>query len=186
MKAKKWLLVGILLFIIVGCLISSLVSLASQQPPPKYPVKDFKEQTAYKIIRVVDGDTILLLMDNKEVKVRLKGIDTPETVHPDKPVEKWGKEASKFLTNLLKGEEVYIEYDKEKPELDKYERLLAYLYRVPDGLFVNLEIVRQGYGEVYRAFPFKYMEIFNTYEKRARDNKKGLWSPPETGKKDTK
>lgn len=143
----------------------------------EYPVKELSKQLAYKVSRVIDGDTAIIVMDNKEVRVRLIGIDTPETVDPRKPVQAYGKEASNFLTNLLKGEEVYIEYDGEKAELDKYGRLLAYLYRVPDGLFVNLEIVRQGYGHAYTKFPFKYMELFRFYEKRARENEKGLWSP---------
>ena len=58
---------------------------------------------------------------------------------------------------------------------DKYARLLAYLYRVPDGLFVNLEIVRQGYGHAYTRFPFKHMELFRHYERRAQEVGKGLW-----------
>ena len=120
---------------------------------------------------------MVISIDNKDVKVRLIGIDTPETVDPRKPVQAYGKEASNFLANLLKGEEVYIEYDGEKSELDKYGRLLVYLYRVPDGLFVNLEIVRQGYGHAYTKYPFKYMELFCAYEKRARENEKGLWAP---------
>ena len=68
-------------------------------------------------------------------------MDTPETVHPQKPVERFGKEASAFTRNLLLGEPVYLRFDTDRT--DKYGRLLAYLYRAPDGLFVNLEIVRQ-------------------------------------------
>jgi micrococcal nuclease len=165
--------------------IDPLLSEESQHAAPKYPIKDFNKQSVYKVIRVVDGDTVVLNIDNKDVKVRLIGIDTPETVDPRKPVQAYGKEASNFTNNLLKGEEVYIEYDGEKAELDKYGRLLAYLYRVPDGLFVNLEIVRQGYGHAYTKYPFKYKELFCAYEKRARESQKGLWVPDVTQKKDT-
>ena len=63
--------------------------------------------------------------------------------------------------------------------MDKYGRLLAYLYRVPGGLFVNLEIVRQGYGHAYTEYPFEYMETFRDYERRAREAGKGLWAPEE-------
>ena len=64
--------------------------------------------------------------------VRLIGVDTPETVHPNKPVKAYGKEASNFTKNLLLGESVYLRYDVER--IDQYGRLLAYLYRAPDGL----------------------------------------------------
>jgi micrococcal nuclease len=129
------------------------------------------------VSRVIDGDTIVLNIDKQEVKVRLIGVDTPETVHPQKPVEAYGKEASIFLSNLLKGEKVYLEYEKGTQETDKYGRLLAYLYRVPDKLFINLEIIRQGYGHAYTKYPFKYMELFRDCERQARESAKGLWAP---------
>jgi len=129
-------------------------------------------------MRVIDGDTIDILLDEGNVKrVRLIGIDPPETVDPRKPVQAYGKEASNFLANLLKGEEVYIEFDEESDGVDKYGRLLLYLYRAPDGLFVNLEIIRQGYGHAYTKYPFKHKDLFVAYEKRARENGKGLWAP---------
>ena len=138
-----------------------------------YPVEDFTGDTAYKVIRVIDGDTVKIDYNGKATNVRLIGVDTPETVHPNKPVEAYGKEASNFTKNLLHGEFVYLRFDAEKT--DKYDRLLAYLYRVPDGLFVNLEIVRQGYGHAYTRFPFKHMELFRYYGNRAREVGKGLY-----------
>ncbi len=142
---------------------------------PPIPVKDFTGEPAYQVQRVVDGDTVILLIQGEERTVRLIGVDTPETVHPQKPVEAYGREASHFLTNLLKGESVYLEYESGPSQVDKYGRLLAYLYRAPDGLFVNLEIVRQGYGHAYTSYPFKYMEAFRFYEQKAREFQKGLW-----------
>ena len=68
---------------------------------------------------------------------------------------------------------LYLRFDREMR--DKYGRLLAYLYRAPDGLFVNLEIVRQGYGQAYTRYPFKHMELFRHYEHRAQEARKGLW-----------
>ena len=69
-----------------------------------------------------------------------------------------------------------MEYETEAATTDKYGRTLAYLYRAPDGLFVNAEIVRQGYGHAYTRFPFKYMEQFREYERIAREAGKGLWA----------
>ena len=134
-----------------------------------------------KVVRVIDGDTVVLLLDGKETTVRLIGVDTPETVHPHKSVESYGKEASRFTENLLKGESVKLEYESGVSKLDKYGRTLAYLYRVPDGLFVNLEIVRQGYGHAYTQYPFQYMEQFRSYERAAREAEKGLWGPDVPG-----
>ncbi len=140
---------------------------------PVVPVEDFSNDTAYPVLRTIDGDTVEIQYSGKPTVVRLIGVDTPETVHPQKGVEAFGKEASAFTRNLLLGEEVYLRFDTDK--IDKYGRMLAYLYRVPDGLFVNLEVVRQGYGHAYTQFPFKHIELFRYYERRAREAGKGLW-----------
>ena len=133
-------------------------------------------EDAYTIYRVIDGDTVVLQKNGVDYKIRLIGVDTPETVHPLKPVEWYGKEASQFLRNLLRGESVYLAYETKTAELDRYGRVLAYLYRAPDSLFVNLEIVRQGYGHAYTQYPFKHMELFRSYERKAQEARKGLWS----------
>ncbi len=127
--------------------------------------------------RVVDGDTITIRGDTGLVKVRLIGVDTLETVHPWKAVQYYGKEASRFTINLLKGEKVYLTYEGDKPTRDKYGRVLTYVYRAPDGLFVNAEIIRQGYGHAYVRFPFKYLDQFRQIERFARQAGKGLWAP---------
>lgn len=138
---------------------------------------DFSKLTAYPVVRVVDGDTIVVSDKGKDVKVRLVGVDTPETVHPRKPVEHYGKEASRFTTNLLKGEKVYLVSEPLPGALDRYGRTLAYVYRAPDGLFVNAEIIRQGYGHAYTQIPSKYMQEFKQLEQFARKAEKGLWAP---------
>lgn len=139
------------------------------------PVQNTQQTTAYKVVRVIDGDTVVLLVDGRKTRVRLIGVDTPETVHPSKPVEAFGKEASQFTKKLLEGESVYLEYEEGASRLDKYDRTLAYLYRVPDRLFINAEIIRQGYGHAYTKYPFKYMEEFRSHERAAREAGKGLW-----------
>jgi micrococcal nuclease len=120
--------------------------------------------------RVVDGDTIIL--SNGE-KVRLIGVDTPETVRPNTPVEYYGKEASAFTKKMVEGKPVRLEYDWQ--QRDKYGRLLAYVYLM-DGTFLNAEIIKQGYGHAYTRFPFKYLDQFRKYEKEAREAKRGLWA----------
>ena len=123
---------------------------------------------AHLVKRVIDGDTIQL--SNGKI-VRLIGVDTPETKHPRKPVEYYGKEASAFTKKMAEGKVVRLEYDQQK--IDKYGRLLAYVY-LSDGTFLNAEIIKQGYGHAYTRSPFKYLEQFRQYEKEARENKRGL------------
>jgi len=118
---------------------------------------------------VIDGDTIVL---ESGEKVRLIGVDTPELHHPKKPVQYYAKEAKEFTKSLVEGKDVRLKYDWQRK--DKYGRALAYIY-LKDGTFLNIEIIKQGYGFAYTKFPFKYMEDFRRYEREARENKKGLW-----------
>ena len=130
-----------------------------------------------KCTRVVDGNTIIL--SNGE-KVRLIGVDTPEIMHPNKPVEYFGKEAAAFTRSLAEGKEVRLEYDQQ--ERDKFGRLLAYVYFM-DETFLNAEIIKQGYGHTHTSFPFKYKEQFRQYEKKAQITKRGLWAHKPADKK---
>ena len=123
----------------------------------------------YTCPRVVDGDTIVV---EGIGKVRLIGVDTPETKHPRKPVEYFGKEASAFTRKMVEGKKVRLEYDWQRK--DRYGRVLAYVY-LKDGTFLNAEIVKQGYGHAYTRYSFKYLERFRKYEKEARENKRGVW-----------
>jgi micrococcal nuclease len=122
-----------------------------------------------KVRRVIDGDTLEL--DNGE-DVRLIGVDTPETKHPKKPVERFGKEATAFNKRMVEGKEVRLEYDQQRK--DKYDRTLAYVY-LENGTLLNAEIIRQGYGFAYTRFPFKYLEEFRRLEREAREARRGLW-----------
>lgn len=129
----------------------------------------------YNVVRVVDGDTIEV---DGSVKVRLIGIDTPETVHPSKPVERMGKEASAATTRLALGQRVKIHTDVQ--ERDKYGRLLGYVY-LPDGSMLNSELVRRGYAKASTYPPnVKYQSLFLDMEREARAAKRGLWAPVET------
>ncbi len=127
------------------------------------------ESTAQVVERVVDGDTIIV----RDVgRVRLIGVDTPETVHPGRPVEFFGREASAFTKRLVDGKRVRLEYDQQRT--DRYGRTLAYVH-LPDGTFVNAEIIRRGYGHAYTRFPFQYLERFRGLERDARRAGRSLW-----------
>jgi len=124
--------------------------------------------------RVVDGDTLVL--ENKE-RVRLIGVDTPETKHPNKPVEYYGKEATAFTRKTVQGKRVRLEFDQANAHIghkDRYKRTLAYVF-LEDGTLLNAEIIKQGYGFAYTRFPFKYLDEFRRYEREAREHNRGLW-----------
>jgi micrococcal nuclease len=112
-------------------------------------------------------------MNDMKDRVRLIGVDTPETVHPEKPVEYFGEEASAFTKKMVEGKKVLLKYDFQRR--DKYGRLLAYVY-LEDGTLLNAEIIKQGYGFAYTKYPFKYLDNFRRYEKEARENRRGLWA----------
>lgn len=139
------------------------------------------EDNGYKVLRVVDGDTIVIDYKGKEEKVRFIGVDTPETKHPEKGVEFYGKEAYQFTKSLLEGEKVSLKFDVQKR--DKYGRLLAYVYK--GDIFVNELLVKEGYARVLTVPPnVKYAEHFLSLERKARAEGKGLWGYEEEEQKE--
>lgn len=128
----------------------------------------------YSVFDVRDGDTIEIATSEGEQAVRLIGIDTPETVHPEKPVECYGPEASDYTKANLLGKTVGIEYDDSQGLYDDYGRLLAYVY--VDGYNFNLNLIRKGYAYEYTyAAAYKYQSAFQQAESDARDELRGLW-----------
>ncbi|HMK49074.1 MAG TPA: thermonuclease family protein [Thermodesulfovibrionales bacterium] len=123
------------------------------------------------VVSVSDGDTVTVMIDRKEEKIRLIGIDAPEL--GQKP---WGQKSKLFLQDLLKssGWKVQPEYDVDKR--DKYGRLLAYL-RAADGQLINLLMVKNGYAAIYTFPPnVKYVRELRDAQRDARDKKLGIWS----------
>lgn len=127
----------------------------------------------YKVTRVVDGDTIIIDYNGTEERVRLIGIDTPESVHPnaEKNTE-FGKIASNFTKEKLENKHVKIELDVQ--ERDKYGRILAYVYI--DDVMYNKTLLKEGYAKIATYPPnIKYVDNFTEIQKEAKNNKKGLW-----------
>lgn len=146
--------------------------------PPAERANTVREDTAeyHPVVRVVDGDTFIVEKEGAEVRVRLIGLDTPESVDPRKTVECFGKEAAEKARALLEGQHVRLEQDPTQDTHDKYGRLLAYAY-LPDGLNVAEYLILEGYGHEYTYhFPYGYKEDFEAAEKTAREEKRGLWA----------
>lgn len=128
----------------------------------------------YKVVSVVDGDTFKIIYNQKEEKVRLIGVDTPESVHADKSKNtKYGKIASEYVKELLKSQNVKLEFDVSSK--DKYGRLLAYVY-LENGEMLNEKLLKEGYAQMATYPPnVKYVENFKKMQKQARENKVGFW-----------
>lgn len=138
------------------------------------------------VTRVIDGDTLHVTVNKKKYKLRMVGVDTPETVHPKKPVEFYGKEASNYTKAQLTNKKVYLQ--KDVTDTDKYGRLLRYVWlskpsnnptkqEVMTKMF-NAQLVKNGYANVYTYPPdVKYIPIFRELEQQARKNNVGLWNP---------
>ena len=131
--------------------------------------------TLYSVVKVVDGDTIDVVIDDKTERLRLIGINTPETADPRKPVECFGREASNRAKELLDGKKVSLESDPLQGERDKYGRLLRYVF-LENGSNFNLKMIEDGYAYEYTYDgSYKYQQEFKLAQKKAEENKTGLW-----------
>jgi micrococcal nuclease len=128
------------------------------------------------VTSVVDGDTIVAQRESgTEMKVRIVGIDTPETVDPRRPPQCYGPEASAETHALLEGKTVILE-TKPDEDKDKYGRLLRYVRL--NGEDVGAQLIREGYAFSYRSFPHPRLKDYNALEKEAKKEKRGVWGPP--------
>jgi len=158
---------------------------------PATPAKETPDAKAYKVVKVSDNYTVTLDMDGKEATVRLLGVAEPQV-----PARQGDAVASPegegrgpnvgqigvgFMKNLLLNEYVTLAFD---PDLDKKDEdgvMVAYLYRSPDGLFANLEVVRQGFGIVPTDYEFAHAQTFKFYQGKAKADGKGLWGRAKRG-----
>jgi micrococcal nuclease len=154
--------------------------LAWTPPPGLAPTGPTETAT---VVRVVDGDTIIARLNGRDERVRYIGMDTPESVKPDSPVEPFGVEAADENRRLVAGRTVTLERDVS--DRDQYGRLLRHVWLPPDEspdghwILVGLELVRLGYAQAYTEPPdVKYAELIRTAQRAAREAGLGLWSSP--------
>jgi micrococcal nuclease len=138
---------------------------------------DISRMVPALVSRHTDGDTVRVTIANPPPgiagaeTIRMIGVDTPETVHPSRPVERFGKEASDYTKSRLLGKPVLLAFDWDIR--DRYGRLLCYIY-TEEGCY-NAELIREGYAHAYTRFAFQFMDEFRALEQEARTARRGLW-----------
>jgi len=159
---------GTMAFLLVVLLVL-LVWVALKYAPRRSDVVDVPqpETGSHVVVNVVDGDTIDL--DNGE-RLRLIGVDAPETRSRSREKETCGPEATAFVRQLALGQRVRLAYDWER--YDRNHRTLAYVI-LEDGTFLNAEIIRRGFAHAYRKFRYRYKDDFLRYERRAHEERVG-------------
>lgn len=150
----------------------------TQRPTDTPTITPTPEGQRAQVVEIVDGDTIRVEIDGQTYTIRYIGVDTPETKHPEKPVEWMGPQATEANRELVGGETVILE--KDVSETDQYGRLLRYVWLL-DGTFVNAELVRQGYAQAVSYPPdVKYQDRFRDLQQEAAEAGRGLWGPTPT------
>lgn len=132
-----------------------------------------------KFSKCVDGDTIKVEIGGEEKTVRFLAVDTPESVHPTKGVEYYGKEASEYTcSRVSKAKVIELEYDQGSDKEDKYDRLLAWVW--VDSNLLQDELIKNGYAEVtYLYGDYKYTSLLQDHQKIAEASKIGIWNDKE-------
>jgi endonuclease YncB( thermonuclease family) len=137
------------------------------------PAHEFEGQPALEVLDVRAGNVVVVRMAGENRELRLIGVYVPHCGSADDA-------ARPFLARLLGHEQVWVRYEADWPLCDREGRHWAYVYRAPDGLFANLELIRLGYARLSAPDPFPYQKLFRAYERRAEAAHKGLWNddPP--------
>jgi len=140
-------------------------------------IKDVKETPAiYRVVTVIDGDTIRVDIGGTVETVRLIGIDTPEIANPNNSQsDYYGPEAAQYVRQILEKQSVYLIPDPMNSNRDKYGRLLRYVF-LENGTLVNAKLVENGFAFNYIYEPFQFMKQFDYLEKQAKEKRLGLWS----------
>ena len=170
MRRAALLVLVVALAVLGGRALTGVEELGRPEPGDPAPAR------VVRVVRVVDGDTIRVRdASGREERVRYIGVDTPESVRPGAPVECFAKRASAFNRRLVAGRRVRLVHDVQRR--DRYGRLLAYVYRAGDGLFVNAELVRRGYARPLTIAPsVAHADELERLGAAARQAGRGLWS----------
>ena len=162
---------------LIVAIVVGLAGLVLAIPAHAYPTMPQGVQGPFTVTKVVDGDTIWVDNNGQRLKIRMIGMDTPETVDPRKPVQCFALEASAQAKTILGGQSVYLETDPSQDSVDRYGRTLAYVWTESGRLF-NLDMIADGFAHEYTYdLPYRYQQAFRAAEDDAQAQARGLWSP---------
>jgi len=181
--------------LLIGLLLAAMVlgqrscRLHRNDSPPQSPTTHTTDRLRYHhktctVVNVVDGDTLDIDLpdaDKPLTRIRLWGVDTPETKHPQGDVMYWGPQASDFARQFVLGKKVMIALEPTRNSRGKYGRLLAYVYRIkPDGsatptLMLNEQLIAQGHGYADERFNHVLKRRFERLQNEAQAEQRGLW-----------
>jgi micrococcal nuclease len=167
-----WSLVG-------PCLSLSAQSTPSAKTPPttaRRPSRGQQSAPQAKVVKILDGTTVVVQLDSQPTTIRLIGLDAGERGPARGPDGRPDKTSSTFLNELLGDRSVTVEYESGSPGVDRTSPTPAYLFRVPDGLFVNREVIAKGLARVDTRRPFRHLEEFRTEETKASGSHLGIWA----------
>lgn len=169
-KPPYLLLLLLISYLISNTPLQNALQVPSPTPTMKVAAPNFSQLEKVLVLRVVDGDTIVI-EGNK--KLRYIGMNAPESVDPRRPVQCYGEEASKRNKELVEGKTITLE--KDVSETDKYGRLLRYVYL--NGVMINKQLVEEGYA-LASSYPpdIKHQPELRLAQKNALSNHRGLWS----------
>ena len=170
-RKAVWTLLTVAL--LAGLIAADRAGVFGRRPLPDEAKYDGK---AFHVVRVIDGDTIdINVPDGKypHTRIRLWGVDTPETVKPDTPVQHFGPEASRFTKRACSSRQVTLRLERRDLR-DRYERLLAYVI-LPDGRMLNRVLIEEGYGYADPRFEHTHQREFRKAQDAARTAGRGLW-----------
>jgi len=173
----------IFLVLTLSALALAPLSSPSQTPsPPTLLLVNAPDPSTLEIgqvVRIIDGDTLLIKVAERTRRYQLLGSDAPEFNPKDRSPNLLAVRARRFIEQLLLNEQVYIQSDPDASR-DQANRLTAYLFRAPDMLFVNLELIRQGYAKSSTRNQSLYLDAFAAYETRSKELERGIWNPNPT------
>ena len=172
---------GSRVFVCVAGVVASgvLVSCAQAGTSPTIngPYGEAVREGPYRVVRVVDGDTFTIKLGSQTTKVRVIGIDTPESVDPRRPVQCFGKEASARASALLSGKNVWLEVDPNQDTRDRFGRLLRFVW-IDNTSDFGLTMIRDGFALEYTYdLPYRYQAQYRSAQVAAKEADAGLWSP---------
>lgn len=172
---------GSRVFVCVAGVVASgvLVSCAQAGTSPTIsgPSGESVREGPYRVVRVVDGDTFTIKLGSQTTKVRVIGIDTPESVDPRRPVQCFGKEASARASALLSGKNVWLEVDPNQDTRDRFGRLLRFVW-IDNTSDFGLTMIRDGFALEYTYdLPYRYQAQYRSAQVAAKEADAGLWSP---------